>query len=117
MTTKEIAQRLVELCREGKNDQAYDELFAKDAVAIEPAHSDAPDVKGVVALKEKAREWREGIAEFHKVEVSDPLVARNFFTCTMKVDLSRKDGSRDHLEEICVYRVENGKIAVERFFY
>ena len=36
MSTEAIAKRLVELCREGKYEQAQRELFAKDAVSVEP---------------------------------------------------------------------------------
>ena len=41
MTTKEIADRLVELCRKGDFEAAQSELFANDVVSIEP-HS-TPD--------------------------------------------------------------------------
>ena len=34
-STQQIANRLVELCREGKYEQCYDELFAADAQNIE----------------------------------------------------------------------------------
>ena len=36
MTTAEIAKRLTELCRQAKWEQAQKELFANDAVSIEP---------------------------------------------------------------------------------
>ena len=39
MTTKEVADRLVSLCREGKIEDAQNELFANDAVSIEPNES------------------------------------------------------------------------------
>lgn len=37
MTTQEIANRLVELCKIGQNDAAMQELYAADIVSIEPA--------------------------------------------------------------------------------
>ncbi len=36
MTTQEIANRLVELCQKGDFETAQKELFAEDAVSIEP---------------------------------------------------------------------------------
>ena len=36
MTTQEIAGRLVALCRQGKFETAQKELFATDAISIEP---------------------------------------------------------------------------------
>jgi hypothetical protein len=39
MTTTEIAERLVALCRENKYEQAQTELYSDDAVSIEPEGS------------------------------------------------------------------------------
>ena len=36
MTTKEIAERLVALCRQGQVETAQRELYAADAINIEP---------------------------------------------------------------------------------
>ena len=36
MTTTEIAERLVDLCRKGQFEAAQKELFSADAVNIEP---------------------------------------------------------------------------------
>jgi hypothetical protein len=36
MNTKQIAERLVALCRKGEWETAQKELFADDAVSIEP---------------------------------------------------------------------------------
>ena len=35
MTTMEIAKKLVDLCRQGKNAEALDTLFADDVVSVE----------------------------------------------------------------------------------
>ena len=35
MNTMEIAQKLVDLCRAGKNDEAVQTLFSADAVSVE----------------------------------------------------------------------------------
>ena len=35
MTTQDVANRLVDLCRQGEFNTALDELYAKDAVSIE----------------------------------------------------------------------------------
>jgi len=117
MTTQEIANRLVELCRNGQSDQAYKELFAKDAVAVEPAKWNVPDTKGLDALLEKSKKWTENISEFHGSSVSDPIIAGDHFALTMMVDVTTKDRGRSKMEEICVYEVENGKIVKEQFFH
>ena len=117
MTTQEIANRLVALCREGKNEQAYKELFAKNAVAIEPEHSQAPDTKGLDALLGKNKEFEKQIEEMHSATVSDPLVADNYFTVTMGLDATFKERGRQKMKEVCVYKVDGGKIVSEQFFY
>ena len=55
MTTKEIAERLVALCREGKAEIAQKELYADDAINIEPYDTPAfpKETKGLNAIMEK----------------------------------------------------------------
>ena len=60
MNTASVANRLVELCREGKFEQAYDELFAKNAENIEmPSMSEGPlgNAKGLDAIRAKGKAW------------------------------------------------------------
>jgi len=117
MTTQEIANKLVELCRTGQSDQAYVELFSENAVAVEPAKWNVPDTVGREALLEKSKKWMENIQEFHGSTVSDPLIAGDFIALTMGVDVTQKDGQRITMEEICVYEVKDGKIIKEQFFH
>ena len=49
--------------------------------------------------------------------VSDPVVAGDFFSCSMMVDLTTKEQGRNKMEEICVYEVQDGKIVKEQFFH
>lgn len=117
MTTKEIASRLVELCRKGEFENAQKELFAEDAVSIEPYSTPdfAKETKGIPALKEKAEKWNAIVAEMHGLEVSDPLVAGNSFACTIRMDITMKDGKRMDMTELCVYHVKDGKVISEEF--
>ena len=112
MTTKEIANRLVELCRKGEFENAQKELFAADAVSIEPyATPDfAKETKGIPAMKEKAEKWNAIVEEMHGLEVSDPVVAGSSFACTMRMDITMKGGERMNMTELCVYHVKDGKI-------
>lgn len=117
MTTQEIANRLVELCRQGQNEKVYQELFAKNAVAVEPAHTPAPKTEGLDALLQKSKQFSEMVKEVHGGGVSDPLVAGNFFSVTMSIDATYQDGNRMNMEEVCVYEVNDGKIVKEQFFF
>jgi len=120
MTTQEIADRLVALCREGKYEQVYDELFAADAENIEmPQVSGGPlgNVKGLDAIRRKGELWAEGIVDMHGGSVGEPIVAGSWFALPMSLDVTFKDRGRVAMEELCVYRVRDGKIASEQFFY
>lgn len=117
MTTQEIADKLVALCRSGQNDEAYKSLFAEDAVAVEPPHSNAPEVVGRPALLAKSKQFSEQVKELHGSSVSDPVVASNYFSCAMSLDMTNKNGERIKMNEIALYEVRDGKIVKEQFFY
>jgi hypothetical protein len=120
MTTQQIANRLVELCRRGEFSHAQDELYADDAVSLEP--EGAPDgplgsVRGLEAIRQKAKAFDEAYESIHGITVSEPLIAGVFFSVAMDVDASWKQGGRFVMEEICVYQIRDGKIVLEQFFY
>lgn len=119
MTTQQIADRLVELSRKGESEQAYRELFADDAVAyeMEGIPEDQRVTRGKDALLAKNANYGKDIQQMHDSSVSDPLVAGNFFSCHMMIDITKKDQGRTKMEELCLYEVKDGKIASERFFY
>ena len=121
MNTQQIANRLVELCRDGKGQQAQDELYSNDAVSVEMEGMKAsgmPTVaKGMDAIREKGRVFNEGIEAVHGGTVGDPIVTGNWFAITMTMDATMKGRGRINMEEICVYQVRDGKIVREQFFY
>ncbi len=117
MTTEQIANRLVELCRNWKNKEAYEELFADHAVAIEPEGAPMRETKGKEALLAKNDQFGEMMEEFHENSVTDPIVMGNHFTVGMMLDVTMKGRGRDRMEELCVYEVKDGKIVKEEFFY
>ena len=117
MDTAKIASRLVELCRRGDYEAAQTELFADDAVSIEPDSTPETTVRGRAGLAEKSKMFAETF-EVHGGVVSDPVVGGAFFSCAMTADVTeKKSGARMKLEEICVYEVRGGKIVREQFFY
>jgi len=117
MSTREIADRLVELCRQGQYEAAQTELFAADAQSIEPPGAQMPNVTGLAAIQEKGRHFMAGIEAFHGTTVSDAVVAGDHFSLAMALDITMRGAGRMQMEEICVYRVAAGKIASEQFFY
>lgn len=120
MTTEEIAQRLVELCRAGKYDEAQVELYADGAVSLEPAGlppGALGNASGLEAIREKGRRFEASLEAVHSSTVSDPVVGGNWFSVAMNMDVTMKRVGRIDMREICVYRVAGGKITHEQFFY
>lgn len=115
---QQIAQRLYELCNQGKFEQAQKELFAKNAVSIEPQESPGFDkvTKGLEAIFKKGETFSSMVKEFHSCKASEPIIAGNAFAITLSMDATMKDGSRNPMDEICVYEVKDGKIISEQFF-
>ncbi len=59
-TTAEVAARFNELAKEGNWDKIQDELFAENAVSIEPPNAPGmQSVEGLAAIKEKGRQFNE----------------------------------------------------------
>ena len=118
MTTTEIANRLVELCRQGKFKEAQSELYAQDAVSTEAEATPefAKETKGLDDILKKADTFDSLVEEMHSMEVSDPLVGTNSFACTMTMDMKMKGQERMKMTELCVYGVKGGKVASEEFF-
>ena len=120
MNTQQVANRLVELCRRGEFTKAQDELYAQDAVSIEPEGAPGGalgNARGMDAIREKGKAFDQTYEQIHGITVSDPLVAGEYCSIVMGLDATWKQGGRFAMEEICVYRVRNGKIVLEQFFY
>ncbi|HZT01028.1 MAG TPA: SnoaL-like domain-containing protein [Steroidobacteraceae bacterium] len=117
-STYQIAQRLADLVGRGEFEAAQRELFAQDAVSIEPQASEhfAKETRGLPAIIEKGRKWGEMVENVHSCSVSVPLVAGNAIALTLTMDVSMKGSGRMQLAEVCVYEVEKGKIISEQFF-
>ena len=118
MTTKEIADRLVGFCRKGDFEKAQKELFADDAVSIEPYATPAfeKETKGLKAIKEKGDKWNSMVEKMHNLDVSDPMIAPNSFACTMRMNVTIKERGEMDITELCVYQVKDGKIISEQFY-
>ena len=116
MTTPEVASRLIELCLKGQILEAQEELFADDAVAIEPT-GDNPVTKGKEAIIEKSKQFAAMFEAVHSSEITEPIVVGNYFTIGWMFDVTLKGQGRQKMDEICVYQVKGGKIVLEQFFY
>jgi hypothetical protein len=119
MTTQQVADRLVELCREGKFETAQEELYDEHAVSIEPEHhaQGLQTVQGLDAIKKKGDQFQEMVEEMHDSSITNPIVAGNYISMGLSLDATFKGMGRTKMEEIAVYEVKDGKIVKEQFFY
>ncbi|MCK6603821.1 MAG: hypothetical protein L6Q59_02885 [Ignavibacteriaceae bacterium] len=117
MTVHEIAARLAELCKTGQFEQAQNELYADNCVSIEGEGSMVPRVEGLDAIREKGRQFQSMIDEYYGGYVTDPVIAGNHITLTMGMDVKMRGQERFMMEEVCVYKVQDGKIVLEHFFF
>ncbi|HET7537236.1 MAG TPA: SnoaL-like domain-containing protein, partial [Candidatus Didemnitutus sp.] len=112
MNTQDIANKLVAFCKEAKWEAAQKELFANDAVSIEPYASPAfaKETKGLAAIIEKGHKFDSMVEKIHSLTVSPPLVSKNSFAVVMTMDVTMKGEGHMDMKELCVYEVKDGKI-------
>ena len=117
MSTKKVADRLIELCRQGQMQQAQEELYGQNMVSIEPAGAPVEKAVGLKNVVEKGKQFASMIEERHGLSITDPVITGKQFSMGMTLDATMKGQGRVLLEEICVYKVEDGKIVYEQFIY
>jgi hypothetical protein len=118
MTTKEVADKLVQMCRDGKVEEAKLELFTEDTVSLEPVEGLlSKETKGLKAIQKKAELFISMVEEFYGSTISDPFVAGEYFSVQWISELQMKGQQRQTNTEICLYQVKDGKIISEQFFY
>lgn len=119
MKTMEIARKMVELCREGKNAEALDTLFASDVVSVEAGMPPGMDreARGLAAVKAKGEWWRAN-HEIHSATLTGPWPHDDKFIVGFNYDITNKpSGQRMTMDEVGLYSVKDGKIVREEFFY
>jgi ketosteroid isomerase-like protein len=119
MTIHDVAQQLVALCREGKNLEAIETLYADDVVSVEALDfaGTGREMKGKEAVIAK-NNWWFSANELHSVTVAGPFVSPEFFAAVHTFDVTQKEsGKRILMNEVGLYTVQDGKIVREEFLY
>lgn len=118
MDVKAVGEKLVSLCREGKNMEAIDALYGDDITSVEAQGNEAmPAVmQGIDAIRGKNQWWLEN-HEIHSASVEGPWVNGDRFTVMYDFDVTPKQGERMQMKEVALYAVEGGKIVREEFYY
>lgn len=119
MTTQEVADTLVKFCSAGKFEEAMKAVYSPNIVSMEAGAppGQSRESKGIEAVMAKGKWWVDN-HEVHSSTVEGPLVAGSHFAVTFKLDVTFKpQNKRFTLQEVAVYKVVDGKIVYEEFFY
>ena len=117
MNTKEVANKWWSMCKDSKNLECINDLYAENVVSKEMPGMPGEVISGKQNVWNKSKDWLDSVEGFHSSEISEPVVAGNFFTAKMAFDCTFKERGRQKMEEVCVYEVKDGKIASEQYFY
>jgi len=119
MELKEIAHELVAGCRERREVENLDKLYAEDAVSVEAVdNGQGREAKGLDAIKGKHAWWDDAM-EVMEASVSDPMFHGNDRFAVM-FEIKGKEiasGSTFDMQEVAIYHVADGKITREEFYY
>ena len=118
MTTNEIAQKLVEQCRNHTEAQALSELYADNAQSIEPMAPEGMDpvTNGIEGIRGK-HDWWANTMEVHGGDLEGPFVNGDRFCVIFEIDATDKTtDTRWKMREVGLYEVADGKIVRETFF-
>lgn len=117
MNTWGVAKKWKEMCQNGKNLECINELYADNVVSKEMPGMPGEKIVGKQNVWNKNKEWLDSVEKVHSSSISAPIVAGNHFTTRMDFDVTFKDRGRQHLEELAVFEVKDGKITNEQFLY
>jgi len=117
MTSKDIGQKLVDLCKAGKNLDAIKSLYADNIVSMEAGAppGQSTETNGLTACLAKSKQFAE-TTEVHSRNVEGPFPHGDRFAVIFDMDLTR-DKRRFQMKEIALYTVKGDKIVREEFFY
>ncbi len=119
MTTLDVGNKLVALCREGKNAEAMKTLYDPNIVSVEAMAPPGgkPESTGIAACEEKGKMWREA-HEIHAARAEGPFPNGDRFAVFFSYDVTpRATGKRTTIQEVAVYAVKGDRIVREEFFY
>ena len=120
MALMDIANQLVAACREGREAELLDTIYAPDAVSVEAADfsGNGREAHGLDAIRGK-HAWFYGAFEVLEQKVSDPYPhGDDRFAVTFHIKTRNKEtGEVAEASEVAVYHVADGKITREEFFY
>lgn len=121
MSAFEIGKQLVAFCKEGKNLDSINTLYADNVVSVEAAPPPAGGdrvTNGIEGVRGKNQWWSEN-HEIHSASVEGPWPhGEDRFAVRFQYDITNKpSGMRMQMDEIGVFTTEGEKVVREEFFY
>lgn len=119
MDLKEMAEALVAACREGREAELLDTLYAADVVSVEAAdQGNGRETVGLDGVRGK-HAWWEQTFEVLSADVQGPFLhGDDRFAVIFDVEAkARETGAVSAMKEVAVYHVAEGRITREEFFY
>ena len=114
MSTREIADRLAELCAAGRYRDAIVELYAPDVTQAENGQAIPGGREPLIAA---CKGWEES-RTVHGTEILGTHVGPDSFVIEMRHDVTpHATKVRNQWSEAAVYRVRRGQIVDVRFYY
>ncbi|MBB5646259.1 SnoaL-like domain-containing protein [Pedobacter cryoconitis] len=99
MNTREVADKFIQLWREGRNDDAIQAFYSAQAIH---------QTRGFL--------YSRKMEQANSIEISELLVIGEYFCLRLKMNMVLKDIGTSTLNESWVFEVKGGKIVYERFF-
>lgn len=119
MTTAEVANKLVALCREFKNFEAMETLYEPNIVSVEamPGPDGSFETLGKADVIKKSADWAAA-HEIHSASVEGPYVGVDKFSVIFDFEVThRASGERRKMREVAIYTIDGGLITREEFHY
>ena len=117
MSVRTVGKQFVDLCRQGKNFDVMETMYAPDIVSVE---GDGKETAGQGPVIKKSEDWVSD-KTFHGETVAGPFfngANADQFVVYFTLDITPKStGRRVTREEVAIYTVKNDKITREQFFY
>lgn len=117
MTTTEVAEQVVSLLRQGKFEEAQVTFYADKILSTEPEGQAFKTATTKQEVIEGGRAFRETITAIHSLTISEPIVSGPAFAITFALDADFKGNGRVLFEEICAFKVQDGKIIACNYTY
>ncbi|GAC1514294.1 MAG: hypothetical protein NVS1B4_01620 [Gemmatimonadaceae bacterium] len=115
-----VAQELVNLCRAGRYKDAVNTLYSEKVVSIEPVGNETmpAEMRGIDSVRKKT-DWWESNHEVHSQEVDGPFMGGEdeFAVHFSYVTTFKPTGERRTMNEMALYKLADGKVVKEQFFY